>query len=1155
MNRSEKLRLACWNCSGAYSSFGYLKQLLQTTDILAVSEHWLYCDSVSFLDSLDENFECFARCSKLNDLNLRWRRGQGGVAIFWRRTLDCQNLSGGNDRLVAIKLKGTLNLVICSVYFPSSNRSLTEFKKTLDDVEQFYYEQKANGTTVVIMGDFNAHLQVLRSNQSLNARGRLLQAMLTKLNLCAVNTEVNCVGQTNTYISSCGNSMIDYILIEKHLVPSVQRVEILAETPDNTAFHLPVVLHIEVGETQGKNSTFSKERIAWSKCSTNNIDTYIEELSKYLPADILPEKHFETPADIDAQVSLLCRAIIQADQMLPRIVYNKKIKPYWTAKLNRLKKISRQKFKNWISEGRPRGMQYASYADYKRAKSVYRRENRNAARRTEQQEFDEISNASEIDHVKFWRYVNRKRGNRRKRNVRLKFNGETVSDPHKLADLWADYYELLFTPSLKFDEQFKMKIDSEVECVMGRDELFDGILDKPITIEEIQSIVRKLPAGKAPGHDGVFYEHIKLGERILLLYLVQLFNSVIKVEYIPSSFKLAVKIPIPKGGKAFACTFDDHRGISLLTTFNKIMERIILLRIQQKPQCIPHSLQGAYRSEHDALTTAFIIDETIKHCCEENDKVYVCYVDITKAFDNLWINGMLFKLYQNMGIKGKCLKIIQHWYTGMKEMVRIDDCYSRCYNLLQGTRQGGVLSPWLFTVFVNDLISFLQGTAQTGVVLYGMYYGSPMYADDITMLSRLKNGLDRMLKLLYDYGLLWRITFNQTKTVTMVFGEKTVDSQRNVNRRVWLLGDIQLREKDVWKNLGKIWHVKATDMEPIEDAVKKGYAAGVELAGVGCRSGGINPITSSKLWKRVVLPKMLYGSELWQLSKQKCLMLEKCQNIFVRVIEGLLPGTSGSAARGLLGLWSIEGEIEKKKLSFFGRLLNSSHFLAQRKLLIIRILRWKYRYKVSTGFVPDVMNIVLKHDLWTYIEIFLEHGTFPSNTQWKRVVFKAIKATEESFWRDRLASKGMERYLRIHGELKPSCWYYLLQRHPTTNRCVMTVVRLLCNSFMVNEKRINATSVVHECHGCGNTFGDPVAHIVLTCCWSQEPRENFWEWLMDNMPMEFYSCLVQMDDDELLDVLLGRTITLSPEFLDDFLVHSAYYIHRCVTVSKLITIE
>jgi exonuclease III len=77
-------------------------------------------------------------------------------------------VSGGNDRLVAINLKGMLNLVICSVHFPLSNRSVSEFKETLDELEQFFYEQKANGKSVVIMEDFNAHFQ---SGQTLNARG------------------------------------------------------------------------------------------------------------------------------------------------------------------------------------------------------------------------------------------------------------------------------------------------------------------------------------------------------------------------------------------------------------------------------------------------------------------------------------------------------------------------------------------------------------------------------------------------------------------------------------------------------------------------------------------------------------------------------------------------------------------------------------------------------------------------------------------------------------------------------------------------------------------------------------------------------------------------------------------------------------------------
>ena len=1120
------------------------------TDILAVSEHWLYHDSVSFLDSLDENFECFARSSDLNDLNFRWKRGQGGVAIFWRRNLECQPMSGGNDRLVAIKLKGTLNLVICSVYFPSSNRSVSEFKKTLDELEQFCYEQKANGNSVVIMGDFNAHLKVCRSGQTLNSRGKLLQNLLNKLSLCAVNTGTNCEGAMNTYISSSGNSMIDYILVEENMVPCVTRVSVLAETPDNSAFHLPVILFMELHELHETPKACTNERIAWTKCTTDHSAMFIENLVEYLPA--LGKETLETKEEIEAQVSVLCEAICYADRVLPRIVYNRKIKPYWNEKLNSLKKVSRRKFEAWTSEGRPRGLQYASYVNYKRAKAAYRREIRNSARSAEQQEFEDISNISEIDHVKFWRYVNRKRGNKHKFNACLECDGETISDPNKLANLWAGYYEALFTPNLKFNEQFKTEVDNDVEHLIKQEVQFDGILDEPVTLEELRLIINKLPNGKAPGHDGIFYEHIKMGQCILLDYLVQLFNSIIKIEYIPLSFKLAVKIPIPKGGKTLACTFDDYRGISLLTTFNKILERLVLSRINQKSKCGLHILQGAYRSEHDALTTSFIIDETIKHCCEEGDKVYVCYVDFRKAFDNLWINGMLYKLYYEMGIMGKCLRLIHQWYMGMKEMVRIGNCFSRCYDLLQGTRQGGILSPWLFTVFVNDLITLLHA-AKVGVMVYGMYYGSPMYADDLTMISRLKNGLDSMLNLLFEYGLTWRITFNQSKTVTMVFGEKIPDRLRNMELRSWCLGNLKLTEKDVWKNLGKIWHVRPNDVSPIENAVNVGYAAGVELASVGCRFGGINPITASKLWKRVVLPKMLYGSELWQLDKGKCLMLEKCQNVFVRVTEGLLPGTSGSAARGLLGLWSIEGEIEKKKLSFLGRLVNSSDNLAQVKLLMVRIIRWKYRKKISTGFVPDVMKIAHKYNLWSYIQTFLEDGTFPTKMQWKSVVFKAINSNEEDIWREKIASKyDMDRYLRVHNTLSASCWYLLLQRYPTINIFVTTVLRLLCNSFTVNGLRFNSRVVAYECHDCGTILGNPLVHAVLRCKISFDIRENFWKWILDNMPMDFCGYLSQLDDDGFLDVVLGQEIELTQEMLDEFRLHSAYFVLRTITVSKLI---
>ena len=77
--------------------------------------------------------------------------------------------------------------------------------------------------------------------------------------------------------------------------------------------------------------------------------------------------------------------------------------------------------------------------------------------------------------------------------------------------------------------------------------------------------------------------------------------------------------------------------------------------------------------------------------------------------------------------------------------------YVYMYEVEQGTKQGGVLSPWLFLVFINDLIRELNNT-KVGVIVNGVYFGLPMFADDLTMLSRMKSGLDRMLECTCEYG-------------------------------------------------------------------------------------------------------------------------------------------------------------------------------------------------------------------------------------------------------------------------------------------------------------------------------------------------------------------------------------------------------------------
>ena len=76
---------------------------------------------------------------------------------------------------------------------------------------------------------------------------------------------------------------------------------------------------------------------------------------------------------------------------------------------------------------------------------------------------------------------------------------------------------------------------------------------------------------------------------------------------------------------------------------------------------------------------------------------------------------------------------------------------SRTHELRQGTRQGGVLSPWLFLVFIDDLIEELN-YINAGICIHSAFFGAPMFADDLTILSRLKSGLDKMLQTSSEYS-------------------------------------------------------------------------------------------------------------------------------------------------------------------------------------------------------------------------------------------------------------------------------------------------------------------------------------------------------------------------------------------------------------------
>jgi hypothetical protein len=115
------------------------------------------------------------------------------------------------------------------------------------------------------------------------------------------------------------------------------------------------------------------------------------------------------------------------------------------------------------------------------------------------------------------------------------------------------------------------------------------------------------------------------------------------------------------------------------------------------------------------------------------------------------------------------IKVISCWYSKLFSSVRWNSVYSDEFKVVSGVRQGGILSPILFNVYVDDMIVNLRCNGD-GCHVGSCFIGCVMYADDLLLLSPSILGLQKMLDICCQYGITHNILFNPSKTVSVAIG-------------------------------------------------------------------------------------------------------------------------------------------------------------------------------------------------------------------------------------------------------------------------------------------------------------------------------------------------------------------------------------------------
>ena len=426
------------------------------------------------------------------------------------------------------------------------------------------------------------------------------------------------------------------------------------------------------------------------------------------------------------------------------------------------------------------------------------------AKSYEEESICKATNAAETDRNSFWRLLkhSKAKGNVTILAIKNK-HGKVVHNVEEVLEAWKVHFSNLCTSRTlpHYDENFRRQVCEEVDmwANLNDEDEFSVI---PFSKKEIRDALSKLNSGKTPGYDGVTKEHLLAAGEGFIEFLFLILTWMGTIEYIPENFRRGVQVPLYKGKNTSTTDPNNYRGITLLSTYNKIYEILLWSRMEKwwsQVNAVSQT-QGACKKGVSSLHTAFLLQETISYNLDLGRKVFVSYLDVSKAFDRVWVEGLFYQLYK-IGVKGKTWRMLYKCFKGFLCRVKIHDKVSGWYEMSCGIHQGGILSLLKYTAFINTLLVTLQDSGLCCSL--ARLKTSPLgYADDVAAASTSKNSTDRILDIVHQHSCQWRYDLNADKSAVLVFGETTAQNRNHIKYRHYRLGSEKVPERTNYDHVG-----------------------------------------------------------------------------------------------------------------------------------------------------------------------------------------------------------------------------------------------------------------------------------------------------------------------------------------------------------------
>ena len=661
------------------------------------------------------------------------RRG-GGVALHVKNSLkilkvhDLSNLELRCIETVAVTVQSNMrSFIFVSVYRAPNKKIIT----TLEEIESIFEYFSTFSHPVYIQGDTNINFQ---NNDKMTKRYKEL------LETFALNQLV-CIP---TRVTAKSKSILDHVISNNKIDAKVIVLE------DNISDHQPIYYACYAKDTFDEK--FVRSEITPVYLNYNKTKKALENFDwKKLELDI-------SILDANSATDIFIKSVqscMKYESRLKRA--NAPIKPWMSNDLLKMRKKQLEKRRLFLKN--PTEIREASY---KQALKSYKK----ALRKSRSNYYHEKIFKADCNSKKVWQVINEAMNRKQKvesGKIQLIKDGQLITNDYEVASCFNDFY-INFGPELaKTVPKADVPVDQLLKTISKPNDQFSF---RDMSCAEITEIISSLKPKTSSSAD-------KIPNKLILeikAYIANIFTYIINKSFkegkFPTVLKIAKLIPLFKADSPEICS--NYRPISSLSPASKITEKAALKQINEytsQNKIIP-KLQFGFRSKHSTIHALMAVNEFIQKELNKNKHVFLCGIDLRKAFDLIQTVTILPIKLRHLNFDENSINWITSFFSERKQFVHVNNVDSSTENLHDiSLCQGSSMGPPFFSLYIFDL------PQHTNFTTY-------LFADDTTFLLSHRS-LDVLikkanteLKKVQNYMQAHQMFLNLKKTVYTLYHPK-----------------------------------------------------------------------------------------------------------------------------------------------------------------------------------------------------------------------------------------------------------------------------------------------------------------------------------------------------------------------------------------------